>query len=368
MRKLIIFLITVIGVAFITSCKKDEVKVFIGTNFTAPVITAGLTNNSVAVLAKANKDVAFDVTFNAANYGFRGSVTYTLEMDKKGNNFAAATSLGSPSNTVLNSTYSLSLLTNDLNNKLLLLQAAPDVPVPTAVEFRVKAFINDSVPTLYSPVISATYTPYYIPIIYNKLYVPGNYEFASGYGTSDWAQPNAAFLASPKGDQYYEGFVYFANGNNEFKFSAGLDWNGTNYGDNTGTSGILNTAGSAGNIKLATAGYYFITARTTDLAYSTTLTTWSIIGAITAPGYNWSNDVDMVYTPATKVWKATANFKAGEFKFRANHLWAIAYGIDPVGGRVNVNGGNLSLPADGNYTITLDFSNAPTYRYSAVKN
>src|ERR1035437_2729453 len=108
MRKLILFLITIIGVTFMTSCKKDEVRVVLGTNFTAPAITAGLTNNSVAVLAKANKDVAFDVIWTGAYFGFRGSVTYTLEMDKKGNNFAAATSLGSPSNTVLNSTYSLS--------------------------------------------------------------------------------------------------------------------------------------------------------------------------------------------------------------------------------------------------------------------
>jgi starch-binding outer membrane protein SusE/F len=367
MRKLILFFIALIGIAAITSCKKDEVKVVLGTNFLSPAITAGLTNGSSVVLNKANKDVVLNIAWSNAYYGFKGSITYTLQMDKKGNNFASAMSLGSPSSTVLAGSYSLTMTTNDFNNKLLTLQADPENPVATALEFRVKATINDSVPTLYSPVVSATYTPYFIPIVYPKLYIPGNYEVASGYGTSDWSQSNAPYLASLKSNSFYEGYAYFAGTGNLFKFSSQLDWNGTNYGD-AGVAGKLSTAGSADNLKLPVGGYYYITTNVTDLNYTATLTKWSIIGSVTSPGYNWSNDLDMTYNPTTKVWTATANLKAGEFKFRNNHDWAFTYGLGVASGKLDTPGANIPLAADGNYTITLDFSAPPIYRYKIVKN
>src|ERR1035437_4535285 len=221
MKKIAIFLITILGVAFITSCKKDEVKALLSTSPTAPVITAGLTSGSTVVLNQTNKSAVINVIWNAATYGFKASDTYTVQMDKKGNNFASAVSLGSPASTVLNSTYTLAIVTNDLNNKLLLLQADPEVPLPTAVEFRVKAYINDSVKVLYSPVISATYTPYFIPIIYNKVYVPGAYQSASGY-TNDWSPADAPFLASSAGDGKYEGYVNFAT-TGEYKITSQAD-------------------------------------------------------------------------------------------------------------------------------------------------
>jgi len=363
MRKLILFLITIIGVAFITSCKKDEVKAVLGTNFTSPAITAGLTNSSTVVLNKTNKDVSFDVIWTGAYYGFRGSVTYTVQIDKKGNNFASAVSLGSPSSTVLNSTYSISLLTNDLNNKLLVMQADPENPVATAVEFRVKAYLNDSVPVLYSPVISATYTPYFIPIIYAKVYVPGGYQAASGY-TSDWSPDKAPYLASLKGDGKYEGFVNF-NATSAFKITSQPDWNGTNYG-NGATAGSISPTG--GDIATPPAGYYRVNVNTNELTISLLKTTWSVIGSVTAPGYNWSNDMDLTYNPATQVWTGTANLKAGEFKFRANHDWGYNLGMGATAGKLDGAGPNIPLALDGNYTITLNFSVPPIYRYTVVKN
>lgn len=364
MRKLILFLITIIGVTFITSCKKDEVKAVLGTNFTAPAITAGLVNSSTTVvLAKANKDVAFDVIWTGAYYGFRGSVTYTVQMDKKGNNFAAPLSLGSPASTVLNSTYAISLITNDLNNKLLTMQADPENPVATAVEFRVKAYLNDSVPVLYSPVISSTYTPYFIPIIYAKVYVPGGYQAASGY-TSDWAPDKAPYLASLAGNGKYEGYVYF-NATSAFKVTANPDWNGPNYGAGT-TAGSISATG--GDISTPAVGYYRVRVNTNELTIELFKTTWSMIGSTVGPGFNWSNDLDFTYDPATKLWTARADLKAGAFKIRANHDWGFAYGMGASAGKLDSSGGDITLAADGNYTVTLNFSVPPIYRITFVKN
>jgi hypothetical protein len=282
-------------------------------------------------------------------------------MDKKGNNFAAAVSLGSPASTVLNSTYTLAMVTNDLNNKLLLLQADPEAPQPTAVEFRVKAYINDSVKVLYSPVISATYTPYFIPIIYNKVYVPGAYQSASGY-KNDWSPTDAPFLASLAGDGKYEGYVNFASSGN-FKITANPDWNGTNYGD--GGSGKLDTKG--GDISGPAVGYYQIKVNTNDLSISMTKTSWSIIGSVIDA--NWTIDKDLTYNPITKLWTITTDLAAGEFKFRANHAWVLSYGSIKILGKLDQEDkNNIILTAAGNYTITLDFSVPPIYRYKIVKN
>jgi len=362
MKKIAIFLITILGVAFITSCKKDEVKTFLSTSTTAPAITAGLSNGATVVLDKANKDAAINVTWNAATYGFKASVTYTLQMDKKGNNFASALSLGSPASTILNSTYTLAMVTNDLNNKLLTLQADPENPQPTAVEFRVKAWINDSVKAAYSPVISATYTPYFIPIIYAKVYVPGGYQSASGY-TSDWSPDKAPFLASLSGDGKYEGYVNFAT-TGEYKITSQADWNGTNWGGGA-AAGTLSTTG--GNLVNATPGYYKINVNTNESTISLLKTSWSIIGSANAP-YDWSSDVNLTYNPTTKVWTATADLHAGEFKFRNNHDWGFAYGMGAVPGKLDSSGPNIPVAVAGNYTITLDFSAPPIYRYKLVKN
>jgi hypothetical protein len=355
MRKLILFLITIIGVAFITSCKKDEVKATLTANITAPVITAGLTTSTTpVVLNQANKNVSFDIIWSGAYYGFRGSVTYTLQVDKKGNNFATPISLGSPASTVLNSTYAISMLTNDFNNKLLLMQVNPEIPVAAPLEFRVKAYINDSVPVIYSPVTSVTYTPYYIPIIYNKVYVPGDYQ--------GWS-PGDPYLASLDGSSKYEGYINFTS-TGGYKITSDPDWNHTNWGAGTG-AGTLSTAG--GNITIPGIGYYKVNVNTTDLTISTMLTTWTIIGDVTGPNYNWSNDMVLTYNTTTKVWSGTADLHAGSFKFRANLAWSLAYG-STVAGKLDPNGGNIPLPVAGNYTITLNFSVPPIYRYTIVKN
>ncbi len=363
MKKIAIFLIAILGIAFITSCKKDEVKAYLSTSTTIPIITDGLSNNSTVVLNKANKDAMINVVWTAAKYGFNASVTYTLQMDKKGNNFASAVNLGSPSSTVLSRTYTFSMLTNDLNNKLLTFQADPENPVAIDVEFRIKAFINDNVDLIYSPVVSASYTPYYIPIIYAKIYVPGGYQSASGY-TSDWSPDKAPFLASLKSDGKYEGYVNFAT-TGEYKITMFPAWvDGSNYGAGT-TAGSLSTTG--GNLVIPAIGYYKINVNTNESSISLLKTTWGVIGSATANG--WNGDQNMTYDPTTKLWTITTDLTAGEIKFRANGAWDLNYGLGASAGKLEAgSSSNIPVTVAGNYTITLDFSAPPIYRYKLVKN
>jgi len=52
------------------------------------------------------------------------------------------------------------------------------------------------------------------------------------------------------------------------------------------------------------------------------------------------------------MWEITGDFKAGEFKFRANDDWTLAYGYNGTEGMLG--GTNIPLAADGNYTIRMD--------------
>jgi len=80
---------------------------------------------------------------------------------------------------------------------------------------------------------------------------------------------------------------------------------------------------------------------------------WGIIGSAVPP-FDWSADVDMFYNGQRKMWEITADFNAGEFKFRANDGWSVNYGDNGADGSLDAGGANIALPSAGNYTIRFD--------------
>ena len=59
-------------------------------------------------------------------------------------------------------------------------------------------------------------------------------------------------LSSVGSDENYEGYIYFAEANTQFKFTPGPSWD-ADWGDN-GADGTLEAGGA--NIEYAEAGYY----------------------------------------------------------------------------------------------------------------
>ena len=82
----------------------------------------------------------------------------------------------------------------------------------------------------------------------------------------------------------------------------------------------------------------------------------------------------MVYDSKTKIWSVTLDLTEQEapnngIKFRANDAWEINFGDTDADGTLEFNTDqNIGVPADGNYTITLDLSNPRQYKYSISKN
>ncbi|MGA2822952.1 MAG: SusE domain-containing protein, partial [Bacteroidales bacterium] len=197
MKKLsiIIFLIGLVG---LFSCKKDETKAVIQSP-TAPVLNVA--GGDTIVLQKANADVLITYTWSAASFGLALVTTYTLQVDKQGNNFKDPIAIGA-----VTSATSFSILTSDLNNKLLGMEFNPDLnpSTPMALEFRVIATVSTLTSTAYSPVVSKVMTPYYIKIVYPLLFVPGNYQ---GWNPAD----SSTVIYSAKSNLKYDGYVWMGS-------------------------------------------------------------------------------------------------------------------------------------------------------------
>lgn len=141
--------------------------------------------------------------------------------------------------------------------------------------------------------------------------------------------------------------------NGEFKFKPNKDnWDGDwEKASGDATSGTLTTDGGP-NIDAVAAGFYFVQVDLKEMTYKLTpVTAISIIGSVRG---SWDTDVDMTYNEIMKCWEARETLKAGEFKFRLNHDWAVNWGgtFDDL----VQDGANLQLEKDGAYVIRLFLS------------
>ncbi|MBI2730802.1 MAG: SusE domain-containing protein [Sphingobacteriales bacterium] len=333
------------------SCKKEENKVYLENGK-----TQSLSVSSTTLVLDPAKASAESIIFawDAVQYGYPAGSSYTLQFDKAGGTFASPVKSEN-----IGTERKKSYTTGDLN-KLLLLSGFP-AGSASQVLVRVKSEITgvSTVAPQYSNVVTLTITPYLVKVEYPSLYVPGNYQ---GWAP-DKAKKIAAFNAS--NDKFYEGYVYFSIDNNEFKFTDAPNWNNGIFGDNgDGTTGIIQSPGN--NIKVATSGYYWLKCDLKNKTWTATRTEWGIIGS-SIPPYDWSTDVNMTLDQNTGIWSVTGDFKAGDYKFRANDKWDINYGDKDSDGILDFNAANLKLAADGKYKIELDLTDAGNYTFKVTK-
>ena len=278
----------------------DDAKLMISKNPTAPALKApshiSKLYDSASGAYILSKDSASNIveTFkvDSANFGVYTTVTYVLEIDKAGNNFANFKEITSSTTT------SLPVTVAQLNNPVAsqgLLNSTPGVV--SSFDVRIRARIGTYYTPLYSNVQTIKVNPY---PTFGLLYVPGDYQ--SAYATGNWNPAiTNTILYSPANDETYEGYLDMSNGGAaaNFKFTEYPDWNHTNYG--AGASATL-LSGTGGNITVPS-GYYKINANITALTMSTTLITkWGIIGSLAASN-NWTNDVPMT---AAAPWRGSA--------------------------------------------------------------
>jgi hypothetical protein len=350
MKKIIIALI-VFGIAFSSCLYKDEMgDPVIGSTFDAPFMND--VSGSYVFTEEQADDVFQTFSWSAADFGFQAAINYTVQIDFSGNSFASAVDLVTTSN------LELTISVGDMNQKLLTMGARTNVP--SDVDIRVVAKINDNVETVESNVPVMNILPYKVVIVYPSLYLPGNYQAASGY-EADWSPDKAQQVYSLKQDDKYEGYVNMVGDGIMFKFTDGPNWD-VNWGDD-GADGTLEAGGS--DIAVPEAGYYRMKADIVALTYSIMKTDWGLIGSATPDG--WDADQDMTYDMDTKTWRVTLDLVEGEIKFRANDDWALNYGDTGFDGTIDDGGDNIPISEAGNYTIVLNLE-VPGYAYEVIKN
>ena len=366
MKKTFNKLLAVLTIALLfAACKKDATLTYLDV-VPFPGNLAASANN--VVLSANNGDLSV-ITFSwpAVVFKIKAPVTYKLQLALPADTIGTTAWSNAITMEAGEDVLSKSFNGTELNTMALTGLKLPGDSASTVVA-RVVATLDRPV---YSNAVAFTVTPYKV-IDLKKLYVPGDYQ--------GWNPSAAPVLAEVKDrPEMYEGYIYIpAGGSNQFKMTPQPDWTPTAYGDATGTSGDIIVANFAGgNMSVATDGYYYLTADLNTNKWTATKTTWGIIGGATPGG--WDADTKMTYDAANQVWKVTADMKAsGTFKFRANNEWKLDFGMDPVTKALRYadnpflgyTGGlsDLSVPEDGNYTITLGLHDAGNYTYTLIKN
>lgn len=333
----------------LASCKKDE----------AGKVTLNSASSKGAVLASSTTTPALSkstlsntaITFSASspNYGYSAAATNTLQFATKGTNFAVTTDVALTAGAI-SKTYTV----QDFNNLLL----SMNLPTGTAsqLDVRVKSSLSTTVGIVYSNTVTITATPF---ALITYVYTPGSMQNTDP--NKQWHPETADSLVSATGNGVYLGYLHFSAGDH-FKITPAKGW-AVAYGDAGG--GKVSTTG--GDIAAPGAGLYQIKL---DLNAGTLEFTkydhqWSVIGD-GAKGWDPGNDVDMIFDINSNAYLVTTALKkSGFIKFRADHDWVISYGdVSPVNGQLTSNnGGNIAVPADGNYQISFSFGNplAPTY-------
>jgi hypothetical protein len=302
-----------------------------------------LTPSATSVVTKVATSSQVGITFNwsTAFAGYNGVKTYAMQYAKGGTSFA------NPVNVEVTK-FTKSFTQFELNKLALAVGVAAGQAGP--VDFRIKA-VNEAGTILYSNTATISITTY---IAYNSIGIIGDATAGGWDKDTDLYRPDASKPTEWQG-------VFLLTGGKSAKFRADDKWD-----DNWGNTGFPSGTGQANgpNIPVSTTGYYKVTLDVATGAYSFTPVTTTVYTNISLIGAqsNWGSDIaDLTKDPNNdQVWTGTVNLTAGELKFRANHDWAVNWGISSgtsassLSGVGSFGGGNMVITDAGNYFVYIN--------------
>jgi len=323
-----------------------------------------VTENTSVVGTLANAALHSNTfTWTTAFPGYTGAITYTLQYDSATKNFASVKEL--PVIPLL--------LNRDLNQdtmNLTALNSGIAGGTTGKVEYRVKA-VTATGAVAYSNVVNVTIQTY-IPIL--RVYLPGSYQVASGYGTMNWDPLTAPELIRDQrtavNNKMYYIYIYLP-ANAEFKITVGRSW-AVNYG---GSGGNLVFNGPT-NLSVTTAGYYRISVNIATLQYNIMAGRMGFVGGATGAGW----DPPSVFpnyalgNSATNLFVGLTNFTTDGWKLIDNDQWdngsqtvseTRGYGSTGASGStLSVNGPNFpNITTAGRYRVIWDGRDVDNIKY-----
>ncbi len=221
-----------------------------------------------------------------------------------------------------------------------------DIPIATSGFYLAKLNVATGV---YS------FTPVTVPSIPNGLSLTGD-------GIGGWGV-DTNLTQSGTDPNVYTGTVNLTVGSVKFRHTG--DW-GINWGGAAGDNDPSNYPsawgkGGGGNIKINTAGTYFVSINiaTGEYAFGPTnrSTSYSQVGLIgdATPG-NWNTDTFMKKNPSNPFkWSMKVNLVAGKALFRANSDWGIKWADKAFPSGIGLsNGSDIEGITPGTYQVTLN--------------
>lgn len=342
------------------------------------------------VLSGANASAtAFTTAWTPAKFGFSAAVSYTLQAVKGTGSFS------NTSSSIVLGTFNSDVELNEkavsqkvLNN--LLLSAGGNIGISGTFKLRVFAKPSTQLATSTNGVtavsneVTITATPYDTFDEFDRIYVPGNYQSASGYG-SNWSPGDAlvAKLFSAGNDGKYAGYVYMNDATPFFKVTTGPNWD-NNYGFQADgdffvtTSSATNTVTSgSGNLKGDGAGNYWLKA---DLSGGTkTITAQKMDYGLIGNFNGWGSDENLVFNTSSLKWEKTVTLATGGMLLRGNDDWGFKMGamsssaadanlVPNVPIKIKENGSDIQVQVSGSYKVIVDLRNSANYTMMIVPN
>ena len=317
----------------LSACNDDEDIIKLDpSTFVAPKAEA-LASSTFTLSEENAANTASTFKWTTAEYGVNTTPKYTLEVDKKGNNFKA------PKVVTATAATSYDITVKDLN--VLAIDLGIEPFKQGELEDRIVSSVGSPASQeLTSNVIAIKVTPYPTDLSTNWGVIGSITNWTDGKDIPFWkSETSNVFVA----------YIDVNEANSEIKFRQDGKWD-LNYGDD-GQDGKLEKGGA--NIKVADAGSYKVTFDLTNLTYKLEKYTWGLVGDASPNG--WAGpDTKLSYDGKLDAWTTTVTMKDGEFKFRQNNDWEKG-NFGGANGTLVEKGDNIKIKA-GKYKITANFT------------
>lgn len=387
MKKIFLSLILLAGtMTSIVSCSDET---FDPTATDATMNMSSPTGGTFVLSGSTASTTAFTTKWTPANFGFSAAVSYTLQAVKGTDSFSNTSSsivLGTSNSDIELNEKAVSQKV--LNN--LLLSAGGNIGISGTFKLRVFAKPSTQLSTSTNGVkavsneVTITATPYDTFDEFDRIYVPGSYQSASGYG-NNWSpdSPLVAKLFSAGNDGKYAGYVYMNDASPFFKITTGPSWD-NNYGFQADgdffvtTSSATNTVTSgSGNLKGDGAGNYWLKA---DLSGSTkTITAQKMDYGLIGQFNGWGSDENLDFNTSSQKWEKTVTLATGGMLLRGNDDWGFKMGamsssaadanlVPNVPIKIKENGSDIQVQVSGSYKVIVDLRNSANYTMMIVPN
>lgn len=350
MKKLILLVFTITGLAMFASCE-DNVGPMLSTNIEPPSFTNAPSGDSFVLTEENADEVALELEWSKPGVGFRAAANYVVEMAEAGTEFA------DPATLVETSENSVSMTVGELNSKMLASGFPADAEAD--IDVRLITEINDDVEDIYSSSFAIGVTPYLVDLGYPQyMYLVGD-ATSAGWSNNNNNMPMVRLPDSQGRNHTFTGT--FAGGV-EFKLLEVLGQWQPQWGDDGGSlASNEDLGGDPGAFSLTDGdGYYTfeidIEARTYSLqtynaSGAANYTTIGLIGDSTPGG--WDSDTDMTQsTFDPHIWYLNnVELVDGYAKFRAADAWDINWGSNTELSGFGTQGGPDIPVTAGTYNV-----------------